>query len=255
VLTDEEWTDLFKTTPSPSRITAHTFVRKWETASKPVALRCSDNQTWVCKGLSNTNLGSGRSVFSDHVLGRAGRAIEAPVPDITLVDIPAALIAAEPEMSHLIPDLAHGSLLMNDCSDRMGIFAPTSDQQRRDLASIAIFYGWAHCNDLQIIKQIGAPEDIFTVDHGHFLHGGPAWTIASLVAAPPPAPDPSCTAHLTPAELDPPVHRLRALGDTAIAGFIAAAPDEWGITTDEKLALAKYLSQRRDELVKLMGTP
>jgi hypothetical protein len=255
VLKDEEWINLFESTPVPNYVTAHTFVRKWQSASQPVALRCSDNQTWVCKGLLIANPNSGRSVFSDYVLGRSGIAIGAPVPSITLVDISNTLIAAQPEMNHLTPGLAHGSLLMNDCSDRLDIFAPASDQQRRDIASIAIFYGWAHCNDLQIIKQLSAPEDIFTVDHGHFLHGGPNWTVATLAAAPPPVPHPSCTAHLTAANLDPPLNRLRAVGDTTIAGYIAAAPGGWGITADEKLALAKYLSQRRDELVKLIGAP
>ena len=135
MLSDEEWKSLFESASVPDQITAQTYVRKWDTASRPVALRCSDTQTWVCKGLLNTNPNSGRSVFSDHVLGLAGRAIGAPVPPITQVDIPAALIAAEPEMVQLAPGLAHGSLLMNDCSDRMGIFAPTSDQQRCDIAS------------------------------------------------------------------------------------------------------------------------
>ena len=88
------------------------------------------------------------------------------------------------------------------------------------------------------------------MDHGHFFAGGPAWDPSTLAAASSAEPDPGIVsaANLGPSALRPAIAALGALDDAMIATAVAAPPDSWGVSLDDRIALARYLAGRRDAL-------
>src|SRR2546422_862159 len=82
-------------------ISAHTYRRKFPTASQPVLLACGDtNSEYVVKGRQN-----GRMIVNDHVVAKLGALIAAPVPPNAFIDVPHELITAQAEMSHMPPGI------------------------------------------------------------------------------------------------------------------------------------------------------
>jgi hypothetical protein len=144
---------------------------------------------------------------------------------------------------------------MWDCSDKLWPPQPKTPANRKQVASIAVFYGWvAGFNDAQVIVELHPPRDFYSVDHGHFLPGGPNWTVDTLNALTNPAsPNADCAQYLDEAEIRAAASPLSSVTDLDIAGFVAWPPDEWSITLDERVAVATLLSKRRDEMLATVG--
>jgi hypothetical protein len=230
----------------PSHVRAVTFKRKWPSASQPVLLECDDGKSYVVKSRQ-----AGRMIVNDQVLGDLGYRMGGPVPLPALVDVPAELIAAESEMSHIMPGVAHGSSWIADASDREGMAHQDKGENKQRFAFLAALYGLAHANDVQFIYKNDEPRLVYSVDHGHFFPGGPEWTTASLSTAPTPDLDPSITSgcQFTDSHLQGVRNGLAGVGDQTIADAVARPPDDWNFTADERVAVATYLADRRDVLL------
>jgi hypothetical protein len=146
-------------------ITAHTYLKRWETSSKPVLLRCDDGNDHVVKG-ANT----GRMLVNDRIVAKLGTLMGAPVPTPEIVHVPPALIAAEPRIAHITPGPAHGSRLIDNCRD--GGIEVTSENQDR-FAQLAILFGLATAQDHQFLYADASPHEVYSADHGHFFPQGP----------------------------------------------------------------------------------
>ena len=229
-------------------INAETFIKVWPSASRPVAVKCADGNTYVIKG-SN----AGRQVVNDCIAAQLGLLLRAPVPPSALITIPEELRLATPEMSHLAPGVSHGSRVMEDCTEREAFAHCEAGDNRQRFASVAILYGWLGANDRQFIYGKNPPYRVYSVDHGHFFGpGNPDWTVASLSAAAPAVTDhetvTACA--LTNEQLVTacgPLHEVTAEQIAAAVGFV---PQGWLITIDEQVALCAYLEKRRMELTK-----
>ena len=75
-------------------VTAVTFRQKFPSASRPILVRCDDNSDYMLKGSHN-----GRSLVSDHVVGRLGQLLGAPVGHVSFAIISAELKAIEPQLT------------------------------------------------------------------------------------------------------------------------------------------------------------
>jgi hypothetical protein len=192
------------------------------TSSQPVLLACDDGSDYVVKGQQ-----AGRMIVTDQVVGRLGGAVLAPVAEITLIDVPAELINAEPEMSHMRPGVSHGSRWLANCSDSKGFEQTTVPENRDRFARLALLYGWVIASDHQFIYENAEPRLVHSVDHGHFLAGATNWTEETLRHAPAPAPDNNVVAacSLTTEELDRPAADMR-IDDEAIAVAVVARQGE-----------------------------
>lgn len=241
----EEWGRLFEAARAsePIVVNAHTYRKSWASFSRPVLLACDDQREYVVKGSQ-----VGRAVFNDQAIGRLGKALGVPVGDVTLVNVPAELLALNrPAMDHLPAGIAHGCRFVPQCSERMGIGHVSEDSNRDRYARLAIFYGWISASDHQFFYNDTAPHLVHSFDHGHFFPGGPNWTEASLAGAPPPSPD-----HLivTPCglnaeEIGLACSLLHAVTPEVVADAVVVPPASWGGVTDqERLALANYLLTR-----------
>lgn len=232
----------------PETVTAHTFVRAWSTASRPVLLSCDDGADWVVKGRQ-----SGKQAVTDQILGTLGRVLGAPIPEITIVTVPQELISSEPELAHLAVGSAHGSRYEAGYSEREGL-AHAIPENAAAFAHLAGFYGWGLAQDHQMIYRIAAPCLVRSVDHGHFIGGG-SWNEAQLAGLSDEAElDPVVVAHSPPTaeNLERVRDHLNLLNDGVIARAVSRPRIDWGITLEERIRLATLLASRRDRLrVKL----
>jgi hypothetical protein len=244
-----DWRALFEAAAAVQQvsITAETFVRAWPSASKPVAVKCTDGNTYVIKG-SN----AGRQAVNDCIVAKLAALVVAPVPPSALIAVPEELRLATPEMSHLTPGVAHGSRVMEDCNEREAFSHCDAGDNRQRFASIAILYGWLGANDRQFIYGKNAPYRVYSVDHGHFFGpGNPDWTIAHLAAAPAAAPDHDTVAAcaITNEQLSAACGNLHDVTAEQIATAVGSVPRGWPVSVDEQVALCAYLEKRRVELI------
>lgn len=245
----------------PVPIQARTYVRIYQTASTPVELICADGNTYVvkCQRPGNVEQGQqGQMMFNDQTAGRLGRAMGAPVPDVALIDVPAELIAQNPEMAHIAPGLAHGSKKVPNVTERVNSFDHADKgTNRQRFASLAIFFGWLFGSDRQFIFEKSDPYRVYSHDHGHFFHGGPPWTPATLNAAPLAQAQAEIVAALncTLDELRVACGPLHMVTSAQIAEAIAIPPMPWAFGLPERVALAEYLHRRRGELIAAFPIP
>jgi hypothetical protein len=192
-------------------------------------------------------------IVTDQVLGFLFHASGGPMPEVGLIDVPADLVNAEPELAYFKPGLSHGSVLQPDCTERdNNISHPAEGSNPERFAFIAVLYGWVHASDNQFIYSNGIPHLVHSVDHGHFLPGGPNWTQSSIATASIPGLDPAIRAScpLEAAHVGAALDRLRSVSDELIGEAIGRVPSTWGLAITERIALARYLSSRRDEMLR-----
>jgi hypothetical protein len=229
---------------------AHTFIKRPnKTSTRPAWLQCDDNEIYVVKGSY-----AGRSIFNDHVCGLLGNAMGAPVPSVSLIMVPQELIVAEPQIADFSPGLAHGSLYVGDTSDRLWLAHMDKEYNRGRFALLSVMYGWLCANDNQLIYANQEPYLVYSVDHGFFFPGGPEWKISnfanSIEAKPYEEIRTQCS--LTEQEIGVAIQALGRVSTTKIVEAIAWTPDEWGVSLEEKAALASFLCTRQDTMVNVV---
>lgn len=246
-MTDGEWTVLLAAASGaqPPVTRAQTFLKAWESFSRPAAVSCDDGHTYIVKGRP----GIERAMTTEQVVGRLAMYVDAPVPAVMLVQV-TDLMAIEPQMAIFAPRLAHGSRDAGEpCSERMGLQHGFATENRSRFAALCILYSWCAAADHQVIYGNALPNLVYSVDHGHFFSGGPAWTVATLQAGPVAVQDVYfAPLNFTEAELRDARRRLVAITAGQIATAVAAPPDEWGLTLQDRIVLAEYLLRRKNQL-------
>lgn len=238
----------------PAPIRSSTYLRKWPSHSQPVALVCEDGGNYVVKALQANRVAEmGRVMVNDQIVARMGQLIDAAVPKVALIDVPAVLIANQPEMSHMLAGIAHGSLFIENVTERDNFQHTNVPENRPRFAKLAVLFGWIGAQDHQFVYSKTAPQLVYSVDHGHFFPGGPVWTDASLAGAAPAQPDTqvSSACNLTEPELRNAIRALHAVRDEALISIVALPPAEWGLTMEERIALLEFLKRRRDNLLAM----
>ena len=229
-------------------VTAETFHQKWPSTSKPVLCSCSDGKKYVIKGSHN-----GRQLVPDHIVGRIGQLLGAPVGEVCFSNIPDELKAVEPQLSDVGSGICHATLWLPDCTDRQGLDHMDKDYNRERFALLQVLYSWTIASDHQLIYAKSNPFLVYSVDHGHFLNGSTGWTPASLRQISPVVLDPYFSAcGLTESAMAIAKTRLAQITDDDIQLIASGLPDEWAVTTDDRIAITEYLVTRRDRLLNLL---
>jgi hypothetical protein len=249
----DQWRQLIAAAAArrPSPVKAHTYRnKKWGTASAPVVLGCDDGSDYVVKGQQ-----VGRAIANEQIVGKLGAALGAPVGQINLIDVPADLIGMQAELRHMTAGVSHGSLLVPDCSDKLWLAHHDVAENRSRFAALAVLYGWIPAGDHQLIDRQTAPHLVYSVDHGHFFPGGPNWTVAGLAGAGPARPygDLVNGCGITRDELRPVMDQLQTVTAETIAEAVAAPPNVWSITAEERVTVAAYLQARREQLLAALA--
>jgi hypothetical protein len=247
-----EWHQLIesalKTPLTP--VMAHTYRNiKFGSHSSPVVLACSDGNEYVVKG-KRADLGKANS--NDQIIGRLGCAMGAPVPPVTIVNVPADIPANQEEIRDFPSGLGHGSQFIADASRvKQGIANQNVPGNRSRFAALAVMYGWACVQtDHQFFYRDGT-NLVMSFDHGHFFPGGPNWSIQHLKSAPEAVPDAILVTgcQLMDDEISQAKGLLAKVTSQDILAATAAPPAEWGLTLDERVEMAIYLEERRSRLL------
>lgn len=231
---------------------AETYERKpWPTHAKPALFRCSDGNRYVVKGRQ-----AGMVPGNDHLVAQLGQLIKAPVPQVRLVNVPQLLLGMQPELDYFKAGLAHGSHWHEACTDRECILHFDVEENRQRFAALAVLFGWVRVEqDHQFVYTNNPPELVLSVDHGHCFPDGPNWTEQSLQSTPAAYPDivirEACG--LAEKEIRRAVQPLRTVTDRMIARVVAGPPENWNYPMRRRVAMARYLADRRDHLVQHYG--
>ena len=232
--------------------------------SSPPLLVCEDElEYWVkyplvddgCPAESRTQQLGG--MVTDHVLGRLAQKLAYDVvPPVVCVEIPRELIDAEARLKDSCGGQSHGSQnAYRNCTDRLDFgyrgfnFLPIN---RPRVASLAILYGLAMASDHQVIYRVGNEPLVYSVDHGNFFPNGPNWTSDGLTADPALGePDRHVieTCSFAQSELRESVDRLANMAPQDIAEAVASPPDDWCFPESDRVAVAKYLWRRREDIL------
>jgi hypothetical protein len=229
---------------------AHTFIRKWPSASQPVAVQCDDGSAYVLKGRQLANPQMPWIMTAEQCVARLGGLLLAPVPRVEFVELPQALIDAEPQLSHMIAGTTHGSKMIPNCSERINAIGHAITPRNRDAyAKLAVLYGIAMAGDKQLIATLDAAGDVYSVDHGHFFPNGPNWNAGTLGARDVALPDQDIVAlGADAATVVKAATDARGISDQQIASAVGCSHSSWDVPMGDLIALAEFLAHRRSTL-------
>jgi hypothetical protein len=246
-MTPEQWRDLIEAAPGITPVEAHDFVKAMGGNSNAVAVLAKDGRQFVVKRCLLL-----RGCVNDLVVGLLGNALDAPVAKAGLVYVPQVLIDAHPGMRHLPEGVSYGSEMVQGTSDAGGFSFPYCElpENRSRYARLAFLYGWVGADDVEVKYRTRSPELVWSVDHDQFFPGRHEWTPETLreEGAPLPYTRILKKCDFTPAEIEAAQRQLAAVSVEAIAAAVAAPPDDWGMTMEERVALAEYLYTRQQRL-------
>ena len=217
----------------PNPIPMVEFRQKFHSYSQPAVLMDADGQEYVVKALQHGHNDIHRSIVAEQIVCHLGKFLGMPVGQPVLVDIPQTLIDMNPDLKtpYLYRSgVAHGSIRIPNCSDRIQFGQYNTPENRPRYASLAVLYGLAGCFcDWQVIASTQPPNTIYSVDHGHFFKDGPMWTVDSLRETPLAQIDPTVRqlCGLNEQEIVAAKCCLHSLQNKHIAQAVAMPPDEW----------------------------
>lgn len=223
-------------------------------ASDAVKVTAQNGTVYRVKGMvTSQDVQQERMVTNDQIVGELANEIEAPVPEVDLIHVPEMLVQNESQMDHLEPGTAHAMKWIDNVSgkDQDVKYRDKGDNPAR-FASLAILFGWFGSErDEQFFYKKHDPNRVYSFDHGHFFPDGPEWSPQDLKSAADAEAHPDIVnpCNLTDDDLESAAEHLTNVNDEAIANAVGQVPNEWGIDMDERIVVAKFLAQRRDELI------
>lgn len=234
-----------RSTPVP-HVQALTPLQPLKGITKPVLVHCDDGLDYVVKGGQ-----VGRSLIADQIVGMLGKLLDAPVPEVAIVEIAEELVVPGSMLEHFVAGPAHGSRYIPDCIDSPYIRYADAPGNPLRFAAISVLFGWADPEDRQYLYERREPHSVFSIDHGAFFNGSIDWTIESLEVAPTARCDAAVysSALVHPELLREAISRLKSITDEKIISVVNGPPTEWGLALDERAAIAHYLASRREALL------
>jgi hypothetical protein len=205
-----------------------------------------------------------RQIVNEQIVGRLGSALGAPVPQIGYVRVSDEFLANEESLlkppsglQPFEPGDWHGSVWVDGVIEaRRLLWEHAVDPANANrFARLAFLYGWCCCEqDHQFLYLKTPPHLVFSHDHGHFFCNAPDWSVRCLGEAPIAILDNKIVSNcsLGRPELTDALEVFRSV-DVAevIADAVAAPLESWGISLEERVAMAEYLYDRHATLCSL----
>lgn len=209
----------------------------------------SDQRQWWVKPLNNRQ--GGKVVVTEHVVGKAGALIGAPVCEVAVVELPAELTGWEFRPGAVLePGLAHGSAAVVAALEDRGLSYRDRDDNRVRHAGVVALYDWCWGGDDQWLYAEQQDRMLYSHDHGWYLpENGHDWNETTLMRRMnEPHPINASTHDLDAAELHRLAERLRGLSRQELVDMLKRVPTSWPVSNDELEALGWFLESRASEV-------
>lgn len=149
--------------------------------SLPFQVLASDERVYWVKMVGNPQ--GSRVLSTEQIVSECGRYIEAPVCETTLIEIPEDFDGDELENGTILrAGIAHASLDVENAN--LGKWHTPQyrdqDDNRKRHAGYFALYDWCWGDDMQWLYDLNEDRKTYSHDHGHFLPGGPQWSVESL---------------------------------------------------------------------------
>jgi len=224
--------------------------------SLPFKALASDDRIYWIK-MVNTKQG-GRVPATEQIVSKCGRLISAPVCETSLIAIPDLLNGDKLDNGTVLQSgIAHASLDVANCTfDKY--HEPQyrlKDDNRMRHAGYYALYDWCWGEDMQWLYDVTADWQTYSHDHGHFLPGGPDWSVANLKEKVDIAHeiDPEA-ANLDDNELARIADRLDSIARSELVQVMAGIPDIWPVEDHELEAVGWFLENRCSQVADRLRT-
>jgi hypothetical protein len=235
--------------PAPTKMVTDRKQRRGG-GSQPAKLADTDGTDWWVKSPRLAEKQK-RTAAADLFCGLIGKAINAPVSEVGVVELPKELVDGDPKaLGYLKAGTCHGSKAVSEKEmDQIWIRPDYKDkpENRPRYAAIAVLYGLLDAGDSQLHYD---PDTriVYTLDHGDFLPGSFNWNEKKITDAPDAA-KPYARAisefQITEEELRVALVDLKSMSVQQVVDAAARVPASWGITESERLALVKLVLRRQ----------
>jgi hypothetical protein len=160
-------------------------------------------------------------------------------------------------MGHMQPGIGHGSKFVDGVDEARDVRHLDVPGNRDRFLKICLLYSWTSASDHQYNYAQRPTQLVYSMDHGYFFTdvGSVSWTTASLNSVNTVALDPAIanSCQFAPHERKAGREMLEKLNAEPIARAVAMPRDEWGISLEERVAMAGYLDRRRRKLIELLA--
>lgn len=207
--------------------------------------RDADRREWWVKPVNN--LQSPRVTVTEHIVGRAGTLIGAPVCEVSVVSLPEALAGWEFRPGRkLEPGLAHGSRAVPDPRESRRLDHAQRDDNGRRHPGLFALYDWCWGGDGQWLYCWTDDLKVYSHDHGwYFPETGPNWSVDALLARWDEAhPLADATSSLPHAVFLDYAERLEAVSRLQILNMLNGIPAAWPVQDEELEVLGFFLEAR-----------
>ena len=213
--------------------------------SQPALVLASDGRQYWIKPLDNPQ--GDRVPVTEQVVARCGHLIDAPTCAVTLLRIPEELEGEPLAGSRVLQQgITHGSLNVPSVDMVKRLEHRARDDNADRQAGVYALHDWCWGNDGQWLYDSTDDMRMFSHDHGHFLPGGPRWSVAALQgdATTPHSLDIPTTG--IPADaLREAADRVEAVTQADLVGILQGIPASWPVPDADLEALGEFLDGRR----------
>jgi hypothetical protein len=210
----------------------------------------AEGDRWWVKPQNNPQ--GPRVPVTELIVGMAGALIGAPVCEVAVIEIPPELEGAEFRPGFALQaGLASGSRHVEGVLEHRDLVHLEDDDNRARHAGVFALYDWCWGSDDQWLYSSIEDSKIYSHDHGHYLPGGPDWTVQQLVShVDVPHPQSRSPAELSPAMLDKLADRLERLSRSSITKVLLAVPAGWQVAQDELETVGWFLERRAPQVAE-----
>lgn len=215
--------------------------------SLPFQVLATDGKIYWVK-MSHNKQGP-KMLATEQIVAACGRLLGAPVCETALIEIPEVFDGdALDNGTVLRAGIAHGSLNVdNSLFDKWHTpqYRDQDDNRRRHAGYFAL-YDWCWGEDMQWLYDASDDRKTYSHDHGHFLPGGPEWTISSLEQnVDNPREIDALERGLDHRELARIADLLDNTGRETLCEIVRCIPEEWQLEVAELEAVGWFLERRR----------
>lgn len=212
--------------------------------SKPFVGFDGDGQRWWIKADNNPQ--NGKVIVSEHIVGRMGELMGAPVCRVAVVEIPPDLEGEEYTSGRqLQAGLTHASLEVSGTENRKkSLRYPTADDNACRHVAILALYDWCWGNDAQWLYSAPRDHAVYSHDHGHYFPGGPNWTTEKLQATVDVPHELPTDVELDANEAERIASRIEGLDPAQIVKVLEGIPTMWPAENGELEVVGWFLERR-----------